>query len=102
MRIHTGIFKSGAVLGALALLLAGCGGSSTAAKTSTSKSNPITTSSTPVGAPAGSNAANLEDSVVSAIQKVQAAVVEITVDTSDGSALGSGSILTSDGYILTN
>ncbi len=102
MGSNPGLFKSGVILGTFALLLAGCGGSSTAAKTSTSKSNPITTSSTPVGAPSGSNAANLEDSVVSAIQKVQAAVVEITLNTSSGSALASGSIMTSNGYILTN
>jgi S1-C subfamily serine protease len=40
--------------------------------------------------------------VVSAIQKVEPAVVEITVTLSNGTALGSGSIITSDGYILTN
>jgi S1-C subfamily serine protease len=55
-----------------------------------------------VGAPSSSSAATLEDSVVGAIQKVQPAVVEITVTTPNGQDLGSGSIITSDGYILTN
>ncbi len=61
-----------------------------------------TTSVTTTGAPSGTSAATLEQQVISSIQKVQPSVVEIAVQTANGEALGSGSIITSNGYILTN
>ncbi len=86
---------------ALALLLTGCA-TATSTRAGNSTKTDHTTSIGTVGAPASSSAATLEGSVVSAIQKVQPAVVEVTVTTASGTALGSGSIITSDGYILTN
>lgn len=91
-----------AMLGSLlALALAAC---SVIASTSTKSTTSSTTiaSTTSTGAPAGSGAASLEDAVVAAIQKVQPAVVEITVQTDQGTAQGSGSIITPAGFILTN
>ncbi len=92
--------KFALITGVLALSLAACSSVTPNAATNTKNETVTTTSS--VGAPAGSSAATLEQSVVAAIQKVQPAVVEITVQTANGTALGSGSIITSDGYILTN
>lgn len=45
---------------------------------------------------------NLEQDVPNVVNKVKQAVVLITVMTSQGEAAGTGSIVTSDGYILTN
>ncbi len=84
----------------LALGLAGCASVTSNAAVHTKNETVSTTAS--VGAPTGSSAATLEQSVISAIQKVQPAVVEVSVTTPTGSDLGSGSIITSDGYILTN
>lgn len=99
MRIKIAVITSVAALG---LGLAAC--SSVANSTATRNTNQTSTtqSTTTIGAPVGTGASTLEQSVISAIQKVQAAVVEVTVTTANGTALGSGSIITSDGYILTN
>ncbi len=96
--VLTTLLMSGLLFG-----LAACGVSSTGTTVANSKNGSTTIStSSSTGAPTGSNAATLEDSVINAIQKVQPAVVEITVTTTQGQALGSGSILTTDGYVLTN
>ena len=96
--------------GVLTLLLAACSALAAApdaasqgvsfrhSVTGTSQTNSVSTT----GAPSGSSANTLEQAVVAAITKVEPAVVEITVTLSNGEALGSGSIITSDGYILTN
>jgi len=89
-------------LSSLAILLAACGGASVATSTKASAGTSKTSTISNTGAPAGSSAATLESSVEDAISKVTPSVVEITVQTSQGQALGSGSIITSDGYILTN
>ncbi len=94
-----------ALLGAVILIFSACSSSTTAAQksaTATGATQIVTSSSGSSGAPAGSNAATLENSVVGAIQSVEPAVVEITVVSQSGEDLGSGSIITSSGYILTN
>lgn len=45
---------------------------------------------------------NLEQDVPNVVARVRQAVVMITVQTSQGTAAGTGSLVTSDGYILTN
>lgn len=94
-----------ALLGIIAIFFAAC--SNTASPTNIAKivtaTGTVQTSSVnSTGAPAGSSAATLEQSVISTIQKVSPAVVEIDVTNTQGSAIGSGSIITPDGYILTN
>jgi S1-C subfamily serine protease len=84
----------------LALGLAGC--ASVSANPAAHTQNESLSTTTSVGAPTGTSAATLEQSVEAAIQKVEPAVVEITVTTPSGTDQGSGSIITSDGYILTN
>jgi S1-C subfamily serine protease len=97
-----------AAAGLLAVaLLAVAACSSSPAASHSGQSSPGSTSSqtssvSTTGAPSGSSAATLEQSVISAIQKVQSAVVEIIATTSQGTVEGSGTIITPDGYILTN
>ncbi len=86
-----------ALVSALLIALAACSPTSTA-PSGTSYTSGVSTS----GAPPGSNAATLEQQVINSIQKVQSSVVEITVQTSSGQTLGSGSIITANGFILTN
>lgn len=45
---------------------------------------------------------NLEQDIPNVVNKVKQAVVLITVETDQGEAAGTGSIVTSDGYIITN
>jgi S1-C subfamily serine protease len=45
---------------------------------------------------------NLEVDIQNVVDRVKAGVVLITVETSQGEAAGTGSIITPDGYILTN
>ena len=94
--------KFAMVSAVIALFLAACGTIGGAAKNSTTHGTSNTTSVNTTGAPAGSSANTLEQQVIAAINKVQPASVEITVTVQNGLALGSGSIITSDGYILTN
>jgi S1-C subfamily serine protease len=93
--------KLALITGVLALVLAGCSSVTPNAGVNTARNDSVTTTAS-VGAPTGSSAATLEQSVVAAIQKVEPAVVEVAVQTSSGTEYGSGSIITSDGYILTN
>jgi S1-C subfamily serine protease len=101
--IFTVRFKLVIIFSVFALLLAACSAvvSQTSNNTNTTKTNHIS-SVTTSGAPTGSGAATLEQQVVSAINKVAPAVVEITVTLPGGQALASGSIISSDGYVLTN
>ena len=87
---------------AVALAMAACSSTSNVAATHNTNQTSTTNSTSTIGAPSGSSASTMEQSVISSIQKVQPAVVEITVTTANGTAIGSGSIITSDGYILTN
>jgi S1-C subfamily serine protease len=100
------------LLGALTLggvLLAGCAGSPSSPAT-------INTSNTPAPVSPSSQTTSLQSNVESVIQKVQPSVVEVTSTNSSNSgglglfgnsataseAIGSGEILTSNGYIVTN
>jgi S1-C subfamily serine protease len=96
--------KFAIILSALAMMIAACSSSSHVTKTNSKTPTvpPKTTSVSDTGAPNGSSAATLEQSVIDAIHKVQPAVVLISVTTSQGEAQGSGSIITKDGFILTN
>jgi len=85
----------------LALGLAACSSATPNGAATHTKNSSITTAGG-VGAPSGSSAATLEQSVVAAIQTAAPAVVEVAVQTANGSDLGSGSIINSAGYILTN
>lgn len=97
MRISVAIIAS-----VLTLALAGCSAGTASHSTNSTAKKSQTSSTTTTGAPPNSSVGSLENSVESAIQKVVPAVVEITVTLPNGTALGSGSIITSDGYILTN
>jgi S1-C subfamily serine protease len=78
----------------LAAVLAGCGGSSTTSNQPTQTSTPPTTISP------GAN--ELQQNVINVISTVQPSVVEIQGFSSGSGSIGSGEILTSDGYIVTN
>ncbi|HKV83596.1 MAG TPA: trypsin-like peptidase domain-containing protein [Ktedonobacterales bacterium] len=79
-----------ATLAALCLVLAGCNGSS----------SPKARASSTVAVPA--SASDLEQTVVSVIANVQPSVVEVVSQGGQGEAIGSGEILSKDGYIVTN
>ncbi len=85
--------------GLLALTLAGCSlGSSTGAATSGSR---VGQSAAPTVVVPPS-ATDLQQTVVNVIRTVQPSVVEITSSGNGGGAVGSGEIITDDGYIVTN
>jgi S1-C subfamily serine protease len=69
----------------LALLLAGCGGSADRSSS-----------------PAANTPTDLQQNVITVINKVQPSVVEIESRGQQGSAIGSGEILNTNGYIVTN
>src|SRR5262249_20370031 len=59
----------------------------------------------PVAAPTSTMpvaASDLQQTVITVIHVVQPSVVEVTSRGAQGSAIGSGEILRSDGYIVTN
>ncbi len=74
----------------MALLLAGCGGSSNTSTSSNSSS------------PSSGNATDLQQNVITVINKVQPSVVEIESQGQQGTAIGSGEILNTNGSIVTN
>jgi len=85
--------------GLLALTLAGCSlGGSTGAATGGSR---IGQSAAPTVVVPPS-AADLQQTVVNVIRTVQPSVVEISSQGNSGGAVGSGEIITNDGYIVTN
>ncbi|MGH2485622.1 MAG: S1C family serine protease [Ktedonobacterales bacterium] len=79
-----------ATLAALCLILAGCNSSST----------PKATASSTVAVPA--SATDLQQTIVNVIANVQPSVVEVISQGGQGEAIGSGEILSKDGYIVTN
>ena len=80
---------------ALALVaLSGCVSASNTLAQSTITTNP------PATIAPGAN--DLQQTVINVIRAVQPAVVEIEGYSDAGGAIGSGEILTSDGYIVTN
>jgi S1-C subfamily serine protease len=85
--------------GLLALTLAGCSlGSSSGAATGGSR---IGQSAAPTVVVPPS-ATDLQQTVVNVIRTVQPSVVEISSQGNGGGAVGSGEIITADGYIVTN
>jgi len=101
-----------ALVGALALggiLLAGCAGGSPGAPVTINTSNNSAAPVTPAA-----QATDLQSNIESVIRKVQPSVVEITssgastggfgfgITNAASEAIGSGEILTSNGYIVTN
>src|SRR5690348_18485966 len=85
--------------GLLALTLAGCSlGNSTGAATGGSR---VGQSAAPTVVVPPS-ASDLQQTVVNVIRTVQPSVVEITSRGNSGGAVGSGEIITNDGYIITN
>lgn len=88
---------------AVVLLVAGVGvglalgGAHPGAVASTNlKTQPVAT------VPVAPAAQDLEQQVVNVVQAVQPTVVQVESQSSQGSAIGSGEIVTSDGYIVTN
>ncbi len=78
-------------------------GASTGGSTGSTNS-PITTSPSNSSASGanGASAASVQQAIVSIVKQVQPSVVEITSLNGQGEAIGSGDILKSDGYIVTN
>lgn len=76
-----------------AVVLSGCVSSNTAAQSANTASPPITI------AP---GASDLQQNVIHVIHAVQPSVVEIEGFSAAAGSIGSGEILTSDGYIVTN
>jgi S1-C subfamily serine protease len=84
------------VLAAL-LVLAACASPSTrSAATSTSRVTPLPTVSVPA------SATDLEDTIQAVIKRAEPSIVEVQSTGSQGQGLGSGNIITADGYIVTN
>jgi S1-C subfamily serine protease len=96
---------------ALAVLLAGCAGSTSPSPATINTS----TSNTSAPVTPAAQAVDLQSTIETVIQKVQPSVVEITssngnagglgfgiIPAAANEAIGSGEILTSDGYIVTN
>ncbi len=86
----------------IATLMAGLMSHTGAASTSTTPGGDSITTTTTTGAQPSNSAATLEQSVEAAVQHAQPAVVEITASGNGGTEQGSGTIITSSGYILTN
>ncbi|MGZ3667750.1 MAG: hypothetical protein ACXVDA_25065, partial [Ktedonobacterales bacterium] len=80
----------------LAATVAGCTIGTNNSSTSTSPQGAAATVAVPP------SAQDLQQTVVNVIRTVQPSVVEVLSQGSQGSAIGSGEILTKDGYIITN
>jgi S1-C subfamily serine protease len=63
---------------------------------------PSTTSTSGPAATATPSAQDLQQTIIGVVSKTQPSVVEVTSRTTGREALGSGVILTADGYIVTN
>jgi S1-C subfamily serine protease len=86
--------------GFIAMFVAGCaiGANSAANGASHNQSSNGAAPTVPVPA----SAADLQQNVVNVIHTVQPSVVEVVSQGGQGEAIGSGEILTADGYIVTN
>jgi len=85
------------VLSVLAVALAGCDlGSSSTQTGARTPGAPAPTVAVP------SSAQDLQQTVINVIHTVQPSVVEVKSQGGGGGAIGSGEILTNDGYIVTN
>ena len=83
------------LVGFIAMFVAGCAiGANSAANNASSSAAPT------VAVPA--SASDLQQNVVNVVHTVQPSVVEVTSQGGQGEAIGSGDILTADGYIVTN
>ncbi len=82
-----------------AVLLAGCGGSSNGSSPPSNSSGSSTSTPPTIISP---GASTLQQNVINVISVVQPAVVEIQSYGSQGGGIGSGEVLTNDGYIVTN
>ncbi len=95
----SGSARVAALLG-LAMLLAGCsiGGSTSSSGSKTA----LGAQSTPNIQHSTQNASDLQTNVEQVIRTAQPSVVQITSTGGQGGAIGSGEILTQDGYVVTN
>ena len=80
----------------LAAMVAGCTIGTNTSSTSTSPQGAAATVAVPP------SAQDLQQTVINVIRTVQPSVVEVMSQGSQGSAIGSGEILSKDGYIVTN
>ena len=80
------------------MLLAACDNGTSSSK----KSTQGTTNGAGPGLTVPPGAQDLQQAVIAVIHAVQPSVVEVQSSGGQGSAIGSGEILTSDGYIVTN
>lgn len=88
------------LVGFIAMFVAGCAIGTNSASNSLSFNQSPNTSAPTVAVPA--SAADLQQNVENVIHTVQPSVVEVVSQGGQGEAIGSGDILTSDGYIVTN
>ncbi|MGZ3714719.1 MAG: S1C family serine protease [Ktedonobacterales bacterium] len=95
---HRWLYPIGALLliFVLAATVAGCTIGGNNSSTSTSPQGPAATVAVPP------SAQDLQQTVINVIRTVQPSVVEVLSQGSQGSAIGSGEILSKDGYIVTN
>ena len=91
------------LVGAILLLLVGCGIGATLfnpiaapARQSAAQAQSATT------VPVPASATDLQQTIINVIRAVQPSVVEVQSQGAQGGAIGSGEIITSDGYIITN
>lgn len=82
---------------ALVLAMAAC---DTSTSTRTNKSSAGTTPAPTVAVP--STVADFEQTVQTVIQRVQPSIVEVQSSGSQGESIGSGEVIASNGYIVTN
>jgi S1-C subfamily serine protease len=91
------------VAGLLAfLLLAGCSSQASATSPTSIPDTTHTVSVATTGAPPGTDASAFEQQIIQAIRQAQQSVVEISGQTAAGTSIGSGTIITGTGFILTN
>src|SRR5579859_2731315 len=87
------------LVGLIVIFVAGC---SVGAATSNGASHSRSSNSTAPTVVVPAAAADLQQNVVNVIRTVQPSVVEVVSQGGQGEAIGSGEILTADGYIVTN
>jgi len=90
------------VVALLAFALGRVSGGAPSTGSTTSGPTITTTSSTTASSANVASAASVQQAIVSVVNKVQPSVVEVTSVNGQGEAIGSGDILNSNGYIVTN